>query len=115
MTIRDTFLFGLKTDNIKKLQGRKSINISVFVGFCALVRRNKDNNILFVTYKTKMEGVFEYGDGNKQMTLNTAEQLIREVANTPVLWNRYHNEYNNRSAMDSEWDRIAKIMNKDSK
>ncbi|KAJ8724183.1 hypothetical protein PYW07_008163 [Mythimna separata] len=60
-----------------------------------------------------MEGVFDYGDLNKPATLNTAELLIREVANTPVLWNRYHNDYNNRAAMDNEWERIAALLNKE--
>ncbi|KAJ8713786.1 hypothetical protein PYW08_007406 [Mythimna loreyi] len=59
-----------------------------------------------------MEGG-DYGEMPKNSTLNTAVQLINEVMYTPVLWNRYHNEYNNRAAMDNEWERIAEVLKKD--
>ncbi|XP_047033760.1 uncharacterized protein LOC124640141 [Helicoverpa zea] len=46
-------------------------------------------------------------------TMNLIERLIKEVGSRPVLWNRYDNDYNNRSAMDKEWERIAGLLNKD--
>uniref|UniRef100_A0A2A4JCK4 MADF domain-containing protein n=1 Tax=Heliothis virescens TaxID=7102 RepID=A0A2A4JCK4_HELVI len=46
-------------------------------------------------------------------TMNFIERLIKEVANRPVLWNRYENDYNNRAVMDQEWDNIAEALDKD--
>ncbi|XP_022817813.1 uncharacterized protein LOC111350452 [Spodoptera litura] len=52
---------------------------------------------------------YYYVDGRK---MNLMETLIREVAATPALWNRYDNNYN-RTSMDAEWGRIAALLGKE--
>lgn len=58
-----------------------------------------------------MEDAFELDSKN----MNLIETLISEVAKRPLLWHRYDNEYNNRAAMDFEWEKIAALLRKDSK
>ncbi|CAH0593990.1 unnamed protein product [Chrysodeixis includens] len=49
----------------------------------------------------------------QERVMNFVEKLISEVEKRPLLWDRFDNDYSNRSAMDAEWQKIADILSRD--
>lgn len=46
----------------------------------------------------------------------TDQRLIKEVENNPLLWDKNHKDYNNRSLKELVWERIGTgVLKKNSK
>ncbi|XP_059050813.1 uncharacterized protein LOC131845736 [Achroia grisella] len=42
--------------------------------------------------------------------MSLVEDLIDEVEKRPMLWNKYHDDHPNRTAVDREWSLVAKVL-----